>query len=160
MKEHALSQATDSQGELVANDGPVEVRGGATLRLPDTDHPLQLNGGTLTGEATIDVDIVNSGGVFDPTKAGAGAPMILTGSYLQTSGGRLFLDLSAGSEPIVFGGSVSLNGIVTYQNAVGYRPAVGDERTPLSARGTLTLTGINCLSWRSGRRPATFPRRW
>jgi len=127
-----------SAGELMVNNGPAEVRTGASLRLPVADHPVLLNGGSLTGEGTIDGDIVNSGGIFDPTEGGASAPITLHGSYLQSSRGRLILDLSAESEAIVFDGSVAVSGIVTYENAAGYRPMFGDERRPLSAGEALT----------------------
>ncbi len=104
-----------SNGAMVLNGGPVDIRAGATLRLPDPSHPLMLQQGTLSGVGTVDGDILNTGGVLDPLESGADRPLVVNGAYTQSAGGRLVLDISAASGPYDFGGAATIAGTVTLQ---------------------------------------------
>ena len=129
-----------SKGAMMLNDGAVDIREGATVRLPDPSHPLMLQGGSLTGEGTVDGDIVQSAGVFDPLESGAEQPLTVHGSYVLSGGGRLVLDIGSDSAPYAFDGAVAVAGIVTYNNLVGFAPGFGDQRTLLTAGSTLDWT--------------------
>jgi hypothetical protein len=118
---------------MMLNAGAADIRDGATVRLPDPSHPLMLQGGSLTGVGVVDGDIVNSAGVFDPLESGASHPLAVHGSYTQSGGGRLVLDIEAGSGPLDIDGAVAIAGIVTYNNLAGYSPGFGDRRTLLTA---------------------------
>jgi hypothetical protein len=126
-----------SRGAFSQTDGNAEIRSAATLRLPAPGQPLMLQGGSLTGEGTVQGDIVNTGGTFDPFVGGADRPLAVHGSYTQGGGGRLVLDLAAESAPVRFRGAVAIGGIVTYDNLSGYSPGFGDRRTLLTAGSTL-----------------------
>jgi hypothetical protein len=114
---------------------------GATLRLVEADHPLELAGGSLSGAGQVSGVIVNSGGVLEPFST-PDSPLALTGAYTQTPGGRLLLDLVDIAARLDVHGSFMLQGDVIYANRGGLKPRFGDVRD--------VVTADVFLDWRPG----------
>ena len=136
-----------AQGAL-ANAGTVEIGAGSTLATaPGTDYTqtggstvltdptatlqaatVQLTGGTLGGQGTVDGSVVNAGTVAPGPGAGA---LAVTGDYQQTGAGSLDVSVAGTTSgqdyaPLDVTGAAALAGTLSIVTDGSYTPAAGD----------------------------------
>jgi hypothetical protein len=131
-----------SRGQLAVSEltGEFDVAKGARVVLPVVEHPLGINVGTLTGQGTIVGPVLNFGGTVLPYQGGSPVPLRIKGTYTQAPDGHLVVDLSADTEPLRVLGDVVVEGDVTYRDAAGFEPRVGDTRSVLVTPRSLVWT--------------------
>jgi hypothetical protein len=105
--------------------GTIDFNGG-TLQL---DAGMDLNGGILRGNGTIEGSVRNNGGVFSPGHSPG--KITINGNYTQGAGGALTMEIggkAAGTEydQLRVNGTATLGGTLNITLINGFRPAVGD----------------------------------
>ncbi len=109
--------------------------GGGTLD-PDT---ITLSGGTLSGPGTLAANVNNTGGTIYPGGVGGTGTLTISGTYSQSSGGTLNIDLSgAGSgqyDVLSVSSTASLGGTLTIT------PLTGFVADPTQSLAVLTAGG-------------------
>ena len=140
------------------NNGTIDIGAGRTLQLVQTPTEETLtNTGRLTGNGTINANVLNSGTVspgaalpanpLTPSTPGS-APGKLTigGSFTQVVGGVLRADIGPASDLLQVTGQATLGGMLDVYTASAYHPKLGSAYTIMrgaSVAGTFaTLDGV------------------
>ena len=129
-----------SGSTLTVTNGFVQTAGSTTLdnaTLRSTANPVDLQGGVLQGDGTVDADLINDGGTVAP-----GMPvgqLHVTGNYTQTAGGEFSVELAGmapGSEfdVLAIDGDALLDGTLTIGVLGGFAPKVGSMFDILTAK--------------------------
>ncbi|HKP93893.1 MAG TPA: hypothetical protein VJS88_08340 [Chthoniobacterales bacterium] len=111
---------------LTNNSGGTIDFNGGTLQV---DAGLDLNGGTLRGNGTIQGEVRNNGGVFAPGHSPG--KITVNGNYTQGGNGVLNMEIG-GTAPgteydqLIVNGTAVLDGTLNVSLINGFRPAVGD----------------------------------
>ena len=105
--------------------GTIDFNGG-TLQV---DVGMDLNGGTLQGNGTIQGEVRNNGGVFSPGHSPG--KITINGNYTQGVNGVLNMEIggtAAGTEydQLKVNGTATLGGTLNVSLINGFRPKVGD----------------------------------
>ena len=84
------------------------------------------NGGTLQGGGTITANVTNSGTIYPSGVGGLGGTLTINGTYTQTSGGTLEIDVSGTSagqfDVLSASGTATLGGSLVVNFVNGYTP--------------------------------------
>ena len=134
--------------------------GGSTVVNGTLDpNTLNLQGGTLSGPGSIDANVNNSGGTVYPSGVGGlGGTLSITGTYTQTSGGTLVIDVggttSGNFDVLAVSGTVTLAGTLDVNLVNGFALSGSTAAlTPLTFAaprtgifGTLTSQASNGFS--------------
>lgn len=140
----------ESPGRILVMDGGLLQVDGTVV----ADAVEGFAGATVTGTGGITGDLRNSDGIVQPG-SGTGGTLAVTGSYVQTSGGTLAIDIAGASSGLYsvldVQGSASLAGMLEIQ-LNNFTPANGSQFTVLSSSGlttsNLSLTGdVNGFSF-------------
>lgn len=129
----------------VASGGSYAQSGGATTVNGTLITPsFGLNGGLLTGAGTVEGNVSNTGGTLVPGDESGAGTFNIAGSYRQSSGGTLAIDIIGGGAG-EFGvlnvtGAASLNGTLDIMLNNGFLPTDGETFEVLDASGGLNNT--------------------
>jgi hypothetical protein len=127
----------------VTNNNYTQSGAGASLEADGTVKAIAaiINGGTVTGNGTINAAVTNNGGNVMPTYGGAPSTLNVVGSYTQGSGGTLTIDLAGATNPggfsvLAVNGNATLDGTVDFTTLGGFTPVAGDDFTFLTWTGS------------------------
>ncbi|MGI8482244.1 MAG: beta strand repeat-containing protein, partial [Chthoniobacterales bacterium] len=142
-----LASVTNNGGRLEAiNNGLIQFAGASytqtagTFDLQDgkveTQLGLDINGGSLVGNGTITGPVRNNGGMIGPGHSPG--TITITGNYIQGANGVLTMEIGGttpgtGYDQLVVGGGATLGGTLNITAINGFKPAVGDIYTLISA---------------------------
>ena len=121
-----------SRGTLQFTAGYTQLDGATWVIASDATlsatTPLDIRGGSLSGDGTVAASVVSSGIVYF-------GGLTIDGSYTQTAQGTLWVDPPASSDPDppVVTGPVALSGTLRVTLSNGYVPVNGDMFTILTA---------------------------
>lgn len=134
---NVLDKAFGMNGTITVNAGTLELNNVKTVANTVT---VNVNG-TLSGVGTIPGPVTNNGTVAPGSSAGT---LNLTGTYAQTSGGTLAIELgglSAGQfDVLAVGTTATIDGAVTVTPINGFVPTNGDSWIILTAGTSITGT--------------------
>ncbi|RLE21792.1 MAG: hypothetical protein DRJ65_15270, partial [Acidobacteria bacterium] len=162
---YGLMQLDGGIWETRANAQFVQVAGetvlaGGSLTATVSSHPVLVSGGILSGEGTINGDLVTSNGVVAPGSLSLGRPpsltaaITVTGDYRQTKGiGGLHIDamgfipISQHDQLIVFGDADLTAGRITYRTVgMGGPYQIGDTIDVISCLGQVSEPAVIAIS--------------
>lgn len=145
-----LNQTSSLGGQVEQTGAGAEVFVSAGTKL-NVAEPVKLKAGTLRGGGTVNGSVENSGGVVAP--GASPGTLTLTGSYLQSAGGRLEIEVAgtgAGQfDTLAVGGVATLGGTFVLVPSSGFAAssAVGDSVSFLSygssVAGGFSATTVN-----------------
>ena len=165
VENHGLMQLDGGIWETRANAQFVQVAGetvlsGGSLSATVSSRPVLVAGGILSGEGTIDGDLVTSNGMVAPGALGPGRPpsttaaITVTGDYRQAPGiGGLHIDalgfipISEHDQLIVFGDADLTAGRITYRTVgMGGPYHIGDTVDVISCLGQVSEVAAVAIS--------------
>ena len=119
-------------GTLAFNNGLTQSAGSMLLNGGSfAGTIITLTGGKMAGTGGVAANVVSNGGIIAPGGSGVVGTISVTGSYTQTAGGTLEVDLAgtgAGQfDVLAVSGSASLAGVLDITNTGGFSPAVGSS---------------------------------
>ena len=140
----------------IQTGGTTALQGG-TLVSPMVD----LEGGSLSGDGTIQGDLVNNA-LLNPGLVGT--PLTIDGNYTQGSNGTLLIDISSltSFSSIDITGGATLAGTVEFDFQNGFVPGANDSFSFLDASSvtgnfsSVDLVGIDCSSCTAGLQGSNF----
>jgi hypothetical protein len=128
--------------------GTTSIAAGATLEVGTTGtRPASVDGGTVTGNGTLECSSVSGGGTIVP--GSAPGPLHLTGAYAPGATGKLRVAISGPPVPgtgfgqLSVAGTATLAGTLSLSTAPGFTPVVGSSYEVLTAAGVVgTFTQV------------------
>jgi autotransporter-associated beta strand protein len=114
-------------GDCVQNAGGTQIDAGTTLSIAP-GKVMRINGGTLSGNGTVEGDVVNGGTLTPGASPGT---LTITGNYTQMSTGVLAVELAGVSQGVTYDllkitGDASLAGALNVTLIGGFVPSPDD----------------------------------
>jgi hypothetical protein len=136
-----VNQTTEGNGIAWTSAGKVTVAGGKTLQLGTVS--LTLNGGTLSGNGTVQANVTNVAGNVTP--GGSPGKLTISGDYTQQTKGKVTVDIKGASpgqfDVLAVTGAATLTGTLVLKPDPAFTGTVGQQFPVLTAAsysGTFT----------------------
>ena len=119
-------------GAALGGSGLKRLLGSTTVSGASAFTNVELAGGTFSGDAAITGGLTNSGGVIQPGGTGAAGTISFSGSYVQTAGGRVAVEIGGTTPGAQFdqlnvGSTATLAGPLDVTFIGGFAPAPGNS---------------------------------
>lgn len=135
-----MGKVTVEAGSTLTTSGYTQTRGATVVDASNstlgvgTTTGMNVVGGSLRGNGVVQGNVTNSGGAIMPGATTSPGLLTIQGSFTQTSGGTLDLDIAGAgsSDALAVTGAASLGGRLSVLSAAVYSPIVGDTFTLLT----------------------------